>query len=230
MKELSIIIPAYNEAECIGNTLGEILSRVDEKNTDLEIVVVDDGSTDNTSDLVKNLMESEPRIRLTGHNHNRGFGEAVKTGIKQAHKENLLLVPADGQFDPEEIQYFQEALEKYDLVIGVRGERRGYTLFRQLVSLVYINMVNLLFQQNYRDTNWVQAWKKKLFDVVQPVSRGVFFLQETITRSDRAGYSIGQVNSAHRPRLSGKEKGSRLDFILFTLYEMLKFWWWTLGF
>jgi len=225
MKRLTVIIPAYNEEKCIEKTLNDLFERAKTDDIDLKAVVIDDGSIDGTYNIVRKTVQDNPRITLAGHNTNRGFGRAVMTGIKNSNGENLLLVPADGQFDPSEMALFLDALEEYDLVIGTRTTRAGYTVFRQFVSLLYINLVNIFFCQNYRDTNWVQAWKRKIFNKINPESTGVFFLQETVTRAKRVGYLIGQINSVHLPRENGEAKGGNLDIILFTFYEMMKFWW-----
>lgn len=225
MRSLTVIIPAYNEEKCIEKTLSDLFENAKSHDIDLSAVVVDDGSLDATYNIVKKLAKDNSHVSLVGHNTNRGFGRAVMTGIKHSNDENLLLVPADGQFDPDEMDIFLDALEEYDLVIGTRLTRSGYTLFRQFVSLLYINLVNIFFCQNYRDTNWVQAWKRKIFDKISPESTGVFILQETITRANRMGYLIGQVNSIHLPRENGEAKGGNLDIILYTFYEMMKFWW-----
>ncbi|MCD4783203.1 MAG: glycosyltransferase family 2 protein [Candidatus Eremiobacteraeota bacterium] len=225
MRTLTVIIPAYNEEKCIEKTLSDLFKSAKSDDIDLSLVVVDDGSQDATYDIVKKLAQDNSKISLVGHNTNRGFGKTVMTGIKHSSDENLLLVPADGQFDPGEMDIFLDALDEYDLAIGTRSSRSGYTLFRQFVSYLYINLVNIFFCQNYRDTNWVQAWKRKIFDKISPESTGVFFLQETITRANRMGYLIGQVNSIHLPRETGEAKGGNLDFIIFTFYEMMKFWW-----
>ena len=224
-RELNIVIPAFNEEKNIEQTITGLLDRGDRFKIHVEIVVVDDGSTDSTYEIVTGMMESNPAIHLTGHNKNRGFGEAVRTGIKHCKLDKILLVPADGQFDPDEIDLFEEALDKYDLVIGCRSVRSGYSLFRQFVSLVYINMVNLLFAQNYPDTNWVQAWRREIFERITPESKGVFFLQETITRARMTGFKTGYINSNHLPRTNGTAHGGKLSVVLYTLYEMFVFWW-----
>lgn len=222
-RELGIVMPAYNEEKNLKKTIGDLLLTADKLNVAMEIVVVNDGSTDDTRKIVSALAKTDPRVILVEHEGNRGFGKAVRTGIAHSKKDRLLLVPADGQFDPGETGMFLNALDEFDLIIGVRSKRSGYCLFRQFVSFVYISLVKLLFNDCYRDTNWVQAWKREIFEKVKPESEGVFILQETITRARRAGYKIGEVESNHLERTDGEAQGGRLRVILFTLYEMLKF-------
>jgi len=225
MKELSIVIPAYNEEKVIEKTLRDLLDQAHIQEIEVEIVVVDDGSNDRTYEIIKEIALSEKRINPLSHDKNMGFGKALMTGIKNSTKEKILLVPADGQFDAREIGIFCSALDDFDLVLGTRSERKGYSLFRLLVSVTYINLVNLFFAQNYRDTNWIQAWRKKIFEKVHSESSGVFFLQETVTRTRMAGFKIGQVDSVHMMREGGVAHGGEISVILFTVCEMLRFWW-----
>ena len=222
-KELGIVMPAYNEEKNLEKTVGDLLRTAEKLNVVMEIVVVNDGSSDNTSKIVSAMQSVDPRIIPVEHETNRGFGGAVRTGIAHSTKDRLLLVPADGQFDPQETEKFLSALDDCDLIIGVRSKRSGYSLFRQFVSFIYISLVKLLFNDCYRDTNWVQAWRREIFEKVKPESEGVFILQETITRARRAGYRIGEVESNHLERVDGEAQGGKLKVILFTLYEMLKF-------
>lgn len=224
---LSIVMPAFNEEESIENTLKEVLEEGEKQQIQLEIVVVDDGSTDKTKDIVKSfangIKSSTVSVKPVCHNCNKGFGRAANTGVKHCSLDFILLIPADGQFDPAEIPAFIDALKKYDLVIGVRSNREGYSFFRHIVSFTYISLVKLLFGKCYRDTNWVQAWRKEVFDKVTPESSGVFFLHETIARAEKAGFTTTEIESAHRHRKEGNAHGGKLKVILFTLYEMLKF-------
>jgi glycosyltransferase involved in cell wall biosynthesis len=225
--EFSIIMPAFNEEKVIEETLRGLIRELESPSftqiSGFEIIVTDDGSSDQTYNKLEKLSSQDKRIRVFRHNTNKGFGSAVMNGIRQAEGKKLLLVPSDGQFDPGEIGKFIDALDEYDLVIGIRPGREGYGIFRRFVSFVYISLVKILFGKSFRDTNWVQAWKKEIFNKVDPKSTGVFFLQETITLTGRAGYKTGEIDSKHIAREKGQASGGKVSVILFTLYEMLKF-------
>ncbi|MCE1245543.1 MAG: glycosyltransferase family 2 protein [Firmicutes bacterium] len=230
----SVIMPAYNEESVVENTISDLITEMESPryaefcNTPagkdwFEIVVTDDGSKDRTFDSLIRIGEKDKRIRIFRHDKNLGFGAAVMNSVGRAKGEKLLLVPSDGQFDPGEIIKFIKALDGYDLVIGVRPDRQGYNIFRKFVSFVYISLVKMLFGKSYKDTNWVQAWKRDVFLKIKPQSSGVFFLQETITLAAGEHFRTGEVPSSHIAREKGKASGGRLSVILFTLFEMLKF-------
>lgn len=127
--EFSIIIPAFNEEETIErflNNLQQVLSGID---STYEIIVVDDGSTDNTFSITSKISG----IRVIRHHYNKGNGAAVKTGIMNAQGEKVVIIDADGQHDPKHISEMLRLLDDYDLVVGTRETfgigRRGFGNF-----------------------------------------------------------------------------------------------------
>lgn len=116
IKDVSVIIPAYNEAHSIGYTLEELREGLEELGLGYEIIVVDDGSSDGTSEVA-----SGRGCRVIRHRANRGYGASLKTGIQAAGKDVVLFYDADGQFDPADIKNLLEGLSSADMAAGVRG-------------------------------------------------------------------------------------------------------------
>ena len=118
----SIVIPAYNEAERIGPTLERTLAYfADRQHTQVEVLVVDDGSTDNTESIVESWQERSPYIRLLSHEENAGKGWAVRTGMLAANGEHVLFMDADGSTDIAEVEELSQALHAgADVAIGSR--------------------------------------------------------------------------------------------------------------
>lgn len=117
-KKVSIIIPAYNESTGIAKMLKELIAYVDMNET--EIIVIDDGSTDNTADIVCGF----PEVKLIGHNENKGYGTAIKTGVRNSKGEIIVWYDSDGQHRPEDLEKVVNEIKKNDLdyCIGVRGK------------------------------------------------------------------------------------------------------------
>jgi glycosyltransferase involved in cell wall biosynthesis len=227
MNQLSIIVPVYNEEKNLRQVVSEIETNAREILDAYEIIIVNDGSTDNTDSIIEELCarpEKCANIKISGHENNMGSGMAIRTGIKQARYDWVTYIPADGQFDSSEIKKFLEASKGVDIVIGTRLERSDYSMFRRLSSFVFITLVNKLFNTKFKDVNWVHMWKRKIFDNMTIISSGVFFLEEILTRSLISGYKIKEIDSAYRPRLQGKAKGSQPGTIFKTLKEMIVFW------
>lgn len=231
-RSLTVIVPAYNEEASLEKIVRDTLRVVEQDTDEFEIVIVDDGSTDETREVAQRICEEHDTVRLAGHDHNQGSGMAIRTGIAQARCDMIIYVPADDQFNILEIGAFLDAAETADIVIGVRLERSDYSWFRLLSSKTFIRLTNFLFNFQYRDVNWVHLWKRHVFDRVRPRSEGVFLLEEVLVRADAAGLTVNEVDSEYQPRIAGKPKGCRISAILITIYEMLCLWWelrWSKG-
>jgi len=116
MSPVSIIVPAYNEEEGISTTLSDVRLAMSRQSMEHEIIVVDDGSTDGTVDAV----QRQEGVRLVQHHTNRGYGAAIKTGIRQARYDWIAIIDADGTYPPEAMPGLLEKIDQCDMVVGAR--------------------------------------------------------------------------------------------------------------
>ncbi len=156
---ISIIIPAYNESEAIGGTLDEIRQVMSIDGLAGEIVVVDDGSTDGTADIVA----CQNGVRLLQHQQNKGYGATLKTGIRRAMYENIVIIDADGTYPSEEISCLVSKLNGYDMVVGARtGRKVQVPLVRRPAKWVLGNLANYLSGVRIPDLNsGLRVFKKQ---------------------------------------------------------------------
>ena len=126
--EVTILLPAYNEAGVIGETIRAIRAL----HPDFEILVVDDGSTDNT---MREAMEAGANV--WPHPYNMGNGAAIKSGLRCARGEWVLMMDADGQHKPEDITRLLEHKDRYDMVVGARTRQSETSAHRDLANWVY---------------------------------------------------------------------------------------------
>ena len=126
--EVTILLPAYNEAGVIGETIRAIRAL----HPDFEILVVDDGSTDNT---MREAMETGANV--WPHPYNMGNGAAIKSGLRCARGEWVLMMDADGQHKPEDIARLLEHKDRYDMVVGARTRQSETSAHRDLANWVY---------------------------------------------------------------------------------------------
>jgi len=143
--DITIIIPAYNEA----STIEEILKRVEGQGLAKEILVVDDGSTDGTREIL-NLLNGTGCIRTIFHEHNRGKGAAVRTGIRAARGDVIVIQDADLEYNPREIRALLGPLEENlaDVVYGSRflgGSRRPVMFWHMVANKFLTLMTNILY-------------------------------------------------------------------------------------
>ncbi len=118
---ISVIIPAYNEEEAIAGDLSKTLECMDASGYDYEVIVVDDGSTDRTADIVRQF----PRVRLLQHARNRGTGAATNTAVRAARGEIIAMTDGDGTYPVQDIPRLLQYMDEYDMVVGARTKEAG---------------------------------------------------------------------------------------------------------
>jgi len=132
-KSVSLIIPAYNEEKAIAGSLENISSFMKSNFSDFEVIVVNDASTDKTADEVIKFAE----VKLISHPYNKGNGATVRTGIRNASKEFVVMMDADGQHDIKDILGITDLLGVYDCVVGARTETSEGSFHRNLANKFY---------------------------------------------------------------------------------------------
>lgn len=148
MSSVSIVIPAYNEEQSIESTLVELKAVMNQQDVEYEIIVVDDGSTDRTADLVR-LHQG---VRVVRHHTNRGYGAAIKTGIRQADHEWIAIIDADGTYPPEAIPSLTAETDRYDMIVGARSER-DFPLIRRPAKWFIAKLAEYLSETKIPDLN-----------------------------------------------------------------------------
>ena len=203
MKEkffLSIIIPAYNEADTINTTLEKIKEVADNININYEIIVVNDGSTDATEDILKVTKYAH----IITHPYNKGYGRAIKAGAEKTRGEFLLLMDADGQHDPNLIPGLVQYLDQYDMVVAARTTQSSY--LRAPAKLVLGWFANYLADRKIPDLNsGFRIIKKDIFMKHEHLLPDSFSLSSTITMAMiKGGYDVKYVPTKAIKRQGGK--------------------------
>jgi len=225
MPSISLVLPAYNEAENIGPMIGEAVPALEACADDYEIIVVDDGSTDDTAGVTQRLMERTPGLRLVQHPVNQGFGAAVFTGFTSAAKDWIFYTDADRQFVLSELVKFVPLMEQADLIAGYRAPRRDPFL-RVFYGKGWSMLCTLLFGYTVRDVDC--AFKLFRREIIQELgsriaSRGATFSIEWLVRAKRAGYRFVELPVTHRPRVAGSQTGANMEVILRAFRELIQF-------
>lgn len=225
MKSLSIIIPAYNEEESLGYVLTDTLKDLPKVVKDYEIIMVDDGSVDRTLKIADSFAKKSKHVHVI-HQKNSGFNKAVITGLKAATKEYVAYVHAGGQDLIRDIVNCIKIMQNYDLVLGIRGKKIDYNLYRQLISYGASIVYRVLFGITYEDVHWVYIWKTKEIQKLKLDPRGgIFLLVESLIKFKRRGLKIGEASAPYRPRYGGDNKNTSLEVVSRTFISILKLWW-----
>ncbi len=189
------------------------------------MIVVDDGSTDSTADIVQRYAEHHPQIRLAPHERNLGYGHALRTGLREAKGDAVFFTDADRQFRLADLERLISRFDGIRVVVGYRL-RRNDPWHRLVVAWVYHRVLSLVFGLHLRDIDC--AFKLVGRDVLETVgelrSRSAFISPELMIRAGLAGYEIVEVGIPHHPRTAGRPKGATPKVIARTLVEILRMW------
>ncbi len=220
MQSWSLIIFAYNEQDAIENVIKSSLRVLNRLNPEKsELIIVNDGSTDNTLKIIQDF--DEKRIKVINHTKNRGIGEALLSGYKAAQYENICAIPGDGQFNPEELIPFAE-FDDNTFISFYRTQKTRYTAFRKILSFFNKILNRYFLNIKIRDVNWVKIYKKQFFDHITPVLTSSLVESEICAKMIRSGYKIIEVQSTYHTRQGGVSKGASLKTIFLAIRETLK--------
>jgi len=168
--DLSVILPAFNESHIIEETLDRVDSAVRQTGLGYEIVVVDDGSVDDTKRKAANYANNNGHVKVVGYKKNRGKGHAIKTGFQCAKGNSVVFIDSDLDIDPQLILRYFEALIQGDIVIGSKWHPQSSVeipFVRRVLSHAFNVLVRLLTGVRLRDTQTgLKAVRKKALDKV----------------------------------------------------------------
>jgi len=219
--KLSVVVPVKDEAENIGPLAREIATAVAGQG-EYEIIFVDDGSSDGTTQALLDLKAEMPELRVISHASNLGQSRAVRTGVKAARGDLIVTLDGDGQNDPADIPKllapFAESDTSLALVGGVRAKRKD-TFSRRLASRLANSIRQSLLNDGAEDSGCgLKAFRREAFLNVPYFDHLHRFL---ITMMIREGYRVAFVPVNHRPRLHGKSKYTNFHRMLVGIDDLM---------
>jgi glycosyltransferase involved in cell wall biosynthesis len=221
-KSLSVVIPAYNEEDSIDEVICNTFETLPYYFVDFEVIVVNDGSTDKTAQILNQLTDKFRNLRVIEQS-NCGFGIALMVGVATASKDYAAYLPADGQFLVSDMRHCFELIENSDLLLGYRGGRSDYTLARIVMSYGYLTLLTFMFGIRYMDVGWVHIWRtSKIKELGLKGSRGIFVLTEIVVRFRALEYRILEGPSYYHPRIGGQPKNASLIVVVDTFFQALR--------
>jgi glycosyltransferase involved in cell wall biosynthesis len=225
MDSLSIVLPAYNEEPNVAAAVQAVAEVAQTLGRDYEILVVNDGSRDNTGQIVRDLEPQISGLRLVEHYPNRGYGGALKAGFDAATKDLIAFVPADNQFVFGEVDGLLEKLdtENADIVCGYRHDRQD-PFIRRLNALGWNTAVRTLFGYLSRDIDCgFKLFRREVLDRVHIESDGAMIDTEFLAGAKARGLRIAEVPVTHLPRTAGEPTGANLAVIVKAFRDLLRF-------
>lgn len=228
ISELSVFFPTYNEEENIENTVIKARETLQKIAGSWEIIIVNDGSKDNTGKVAGSLWGKDKRIRVVSHDSNRGYGASLKSGFYNSQYSWIVFTDADGQFDFSEIDKFigKQRETNADLVIGYYLARQ-VPFYRKVNTFLWESVVFLLFGLKVRDIDCgFKLISKKVIDKIPRLEseRGAFISSELLIKANRLGFKIVELGVHHYPRKAGKGTGAKLNVIIKSFVDLFRLW------
>lgn len=218
----SIIIPAHNEAACLPALLAELQTVLDQLPGDSEILVIDDGSTDETPSVLEHWSVREPRLRWFRLNGNFGQSAAFDAGFRTARGEVLITLDADGQNPPFEIPLLLSALEGCDMVCGWRYGRQDHWT-KYLASKFANTLRRWVLQDGIHDTGCsLKAFRREAVARIK-LFHGLHRFLPVLVQME--GFQVREIRVAHRARTGGKSHYGIFNRMLGPLIDMLAIRW-----
>jgi glycosyltransferase involved in cell wall biosynthesis len=223
---LTAFFPAYNDQhtiEGIVRTAAEEMRRVTE---DFEVLVVDDGSKDETPTILDRLAAEVSYLRVIHHERNMGYGAALISGFTNARKDLIFYTDGDGQYDVREMHNLLAQLQpNIDLVNGYKVKRAD-AWYRILIGATYRRAMRWAFNLSIRDVDCdFRLFRRYIFETISLESRSGVICVEMAKKFERAGFQMAEVPVSHYPRVHGRSEFFRVRHLAYTFKGLLKIWW-----
>lgn len=207
-ESMSMIVLAYNDAPSLPELVEKLERNLAALATSHEIIVVDDGSSDGTENVISEMQHGNPSLRYLRHPRNQGVGAGFRTGVLAAKHAIVGYIDGDGQYDPGDLGLLLSALEDADAVTGERAKREdGFK--RNVISGIYNAILRQVYGLPFRDTNsGFKLYRRAFLEAALPlISNGAFYDAEVLMKGLAKGFRCREIPISHYPRRHGIARG-----------------------
>ena len=225
-RSLSVFFPAYNDAPSLPGLLRKTFETLESHVEDYEVIVVNDGSHDNTAEVLDELRRAyAPYMRVITHPENRGYGGALRSGLGAAKKDFVFYTDGDGQYDVGELPLLLAlAGPATGLVNGFKLQRQD-PLHRIWIGSTYNFCARLLFRIRIRDIDCdYRLIRRTLLDKLELTSTSGTICVELVRKLELSGCEVKEVGVHHYPRLHGRSQFFRVRSLAVTFFQLLRLW------
>jgi dolichol-phosphate mannosyltransferase len=207
---LSVIMPALNEENNIEAAINSTLDAFKKHNINGEIIVINDGSTDKTRNLVEEISKHNSRVSVIHHNYPKGIGYSFWEGVKHSTNDVVVMFPGDNENDSDNALEFFYLMQDVDIIVPFIHNIEVRDRFRRLISSIYRFIINMSFGINLNYTNGTVFYRREILDDIELKNYGFFYQAELLIKLIRKGYLFAEIPNYLSTRNSGKSKAVTL--------------------
>lgn len=224
-ESISVFFPAYNDAGSIATLVKNALEVLRDLTDDYEVIVINDGSTDETQKILDNLAANESKVKIFHHETNQGYGAALRSGFKAASKDLIFYTDGDGQYDVKELKSLHALMTKeIDVVNGFKIKRSDKS-HRKILGGMYNRLSRFLFRLPVNDVDCdFRLIRRSAIERIELESSSGVICVELITKLKREGCSFIETPVHHYPRVFGSSQFFTLSRVARTGFDLIKLW------
>lgn len=221
IKSISLIFPVYKDAHTVKLMIEKSLKVLKKINKKYEIIIIDDYCPQNSGKIALSISKKIKEIKVVFHKQNKGYGAALKTGLKNCKNDWIFMIDGDNEYDVNEIFRLMSESKNHDLIITYRYKKK-YELYRKIISWSYNLILRFIFNINYKDiSSGSRLVNKKLINKIKIDTNGPFFGAELVIKSKYKNYRIKEVGINTNLRKFGKGSVINIANIILTLKEII---------
>ena len=223
---ISAFFPAFNDGGTIGSLVLTTLATLERLSDDYEVIVVQNGSTDHTVEVLDELAEQYDHLRVLHYKESLGYGGALRVGFAAATKELVFYTDSDAQYDPDELKLLVPEMKPgIDVVNGYKISRSD-PLHRVVIGRLYHHIVRILFGFKLRDVDCdFRLIRRSVFDVIDLESPDGTICLELVKKLQDAGFRFAEVPVHHFHRTYGKSQFFNFRRLRRIPPQLLRLWW-----
>jgi len=225
LPSLSVIMPCLNEQDNVLNAIENTMLAFKKFDIDGEIILVDDGSTDNTGNCIRNYKAQNKSTKVISHTTTLGIGASFWDGVRNASNDFVVFVPGDNENDAHDFLRYYNLTNDVDIIIPFVMNIDVRSKFRRIVSSVYRLIINISFGMNLNYTNGNVIYNRKILDDIELKTTGFFFQAELLIKLIRMGYFYAEAPHILSKRQMGKTKAITLSSLVNVIFSYCQLVW-----